>query len=105
MTDVIEIDESSPNFSEGQVIQLEKLSEEDGVPKFGVKPRASSWVFDCPKNGHSYDPEMPPMMAQLADRAFGVRICVACGCPVYIPLNIQLSQLVNPQGENLIVEG
>lgn len=78
---------------------LTGLSAEEAEKKLQSFERKTKggWVFSCPKNGHEADATMPPMMAQLANRVFQVRICIECGCPYYIEVG-RVSTLVDPAG-------
>lgn len=101
MTDVIEDAEiiMPPELTDEQ--RTEALAALEEAVAAMPKPRASgSWAFSCPKRGHEADATMPPMMAQLADRVFQVRICIDCGCPFYIEVG-RVSPLVGADGNAL----
>lgn len=94
------IDEANPDFTAEEEAKAVALMD---LP-VGRKIKASSWMFDCPKAGHSFDPDMMPMMAMVQDHTYGVRICIACGCPVYIPLGIRTSDILGPQGQQIQID-
>jgi hypothetical protein len=107
VTDIIDgkivIDESkAPDFSAGDVLEAEVTARET-LPFKPRSAQASSWAYNCPKRGHTFDPEMPPMVAQLADRVFGVRICMECGAPIYTQIaKVNPSSLVDAGGSPLL---
>jgi hypothetical protein len=65
------------------------------------KPNGSAWVFSCPKQGHSFDPGQPAMVAQMFERLYGVRICVDCGAPIYMPIGGELSPILDATGDQI----
>lgn len=95
MTDEpITIDEANVSFTP-QAIEAAKT--------VTPRPVASGWFFLCPKRGHQFEPDAA-MLAQVGPRLYAVRICIDCGCPVYIPMQqAELSPIVDLNGDSVRV--